>query len=178
MPTKTRNPEALKEGIEMLHLLLAGLEAEVRAIDTQEVALEAKRDSIMQKERTIEPLDSHNQSLKRMVQELEETLAHVESKMASLRAKAKLLRGLEGVAKARSKRLDRKEDEIMTRLADSLGDVDHFESLSGKVVGVKGVEGEGMKVEVREGCRGRWVEVGPRVFYVQGDSGEVWVRLR
>lgn len=176
MNTGRHGREELQEGLATLHLLLAGVEAELRALDAQEAAIEAREEVITQKESVVVPLEDHNRSLQRMVHELEEATGSVEGKMASMRAKEKLIGCLEGVVRARKGRLDRKEEDIMTRLAGLLKDMERFEPLcpvsewSGECVGEL--------VEVREGARGRWVEVGSSVFYVHDESGEMWMRLR
>lgn len=173
------------EALTGLHLILAGLEADLRSLHMQEAVLEAKREDLREKTIAMTPLEEHNRSLQRMITELEEFMQSVESKIASLKAKAKFLGCLENVARSRNSNLALKEDLILTRLAHTLEDMDHFEPLCppervsrGSKSRRRGTRADQVRMEVWEGTRGHWVEVGRRVFYLHSVTGEVWLRLQ
>ena len=183
----TRKPDRQEAGeaLEGLHLLLAGVEAELRSLHTHEAALDIKRESLKEKEVTIIPFEEHTCNLQRMVTELKEGMQSVEGKIASLKAKAKFLDCLEDVAKSRNANFAVKEDLILTRLARTLEGMDHFEPLchpqkssQGDRPEQKETTGDQVLVEVCERSTGHWIQVGPRVFYLHFVTGEVWLRLQ
>lgn len=169
----------------VLQLLFAGVESELRSLHTQEAALDAKKEDLKEKEAAVAPLEEHNCGLQRMIAELQEVMRNVEGKITSLKAKDKFLSSLEGVAKSRNARLAMKEDLILTRLARTLEAMNHFEPLCpperiprDATAEWKEVREDQVSVQVWEGSKGHWVEIGRRVFYINFASGEVWLRLQ